>query len=67
MPDTVEEAIVVIRLHARLDAVEGKGGESGEDARGAGRYLGAILLNKGVVVLRDQGLRRKLWFLVSSS
>jgi hypothetical protein len=40
--DTVDEAFVVIRLHAGFDAVEREGGKRGEDARRTGRYLGAI-------------------------
>lgn len=30
--DAVDEAIVLICLHASLDAVEGKGGQGGKDA-----------------------------------
>lgn len=57
--DAVEETAVLVGLHASLDAVEGKGGERGEDAGGAGGYLGAVTPSQRVgLVSSFSGLGR---------
>jgi hypothetical protein len=43
---TIEEAIVLVRLHAGLDAVQGKGDGSRKHAGGAGSDLGAVPLDQ---------------------
>lgn len=55
VPDTVQESRVLVGLHASLDAVEGKGGEGGEDAGGAGSDFGAVALDEGRVGVAARG------------
>lgn len=48
---TIQKPRVFIRLHARLHAIEGEGGGSGQHARHGGRNLGAILLDEALLRL----------------
>lgn len=57
MADAIKKALILVGLHARLDAVEGEGGEGREDTGGGGGYLGAILPDQGVGPLSRSGLR----------
>lgn len=49
MSNTVEKALVLVGLHARLDAIERECDEGGKNAGGAGGDLCAIVLDEGVV------------------
>lgn len=49
VPDTVQESLVLVRLHASLDAIEGEGDECGEDAGGASGDFDAVALDEGRV------------------
>lgn len=44
----IEKTAILICLHTRLDAVQGKGHEGGKDARGAGGDFGSVALGEGL-------------------
>lgn len=46
LPDAVNEAIILICLHTRLDAVKRESSQSGEDAGRAGRDLGPVAFDE---------------------
>lgn len=72
MPNTVEEATVMVGLHARLDTIERERGEGGKDAGGAGGDLCAVPLDEDIVAATGVNCRgraggRHLLFVAASS
>lgn len=51
MAHTIDEAIVLVRLHPGLDAVKGEGGEGGQDAGGAGGDLGPVSFDEPLLLV----------------
>lgn len=67
MAHAIDEAIVFVRLHPGLDAVQGECGEGGQDARGTGGHLGPVAFDELFLFVRDERLSLLwLWLLVLS-
>lgn len=56
MAHTIDEAIVLVRLHPGLDAVKGERSESRQDAGGTGGHFGTVSFNEPLLFVRDEGL-----------
>lgn len=54
MAHAIDEAIVFVRLHAGLDAVEGEGGEGGQDAGSTGSDLCSVAFDESLLFRRHE-------------